>query len=118
MVVLPSVPVTPMSVILREGKSCQAAHIQPYLGPASNHVRNGLLLTQEFHTLFDRGLATVETRRDKYQLRVSPRIRERWNNGHRYYQFDKRELHVPADPALRPSPLALEWHREHVFERV
>ncbi len=37
-----------------------AAHIQPYLGPASNHVQNGLLLTQELHTLFDRGLVCVE----------------------------------------------------------
>ena len=32
-----------------------AAHIQPYLGPRSNHVQNGLLLTNEFHTLFDLG---------------------------------------------------------------
>ena len=30
-----------------------AAHIQPYLGTMSNHVQNGLVLTKEFHALFD-----------------------------------------------------------------
>lgn len=98
----------------------QAAHIQPYLGPASNHVANGLVLTSEFHTLFDRGFATVEqptSQRRSYRLRLSSEIRGRWNNGHRYYRYDEHELRVPDDARLRPSPKALEWHRENVFER-
>lgn len=37
----------------------EAAHIQPYLGPRSNHPANGLFLTREWHTLFDCGYATV-----------------------------------------------------------
>ncbi len=45
-------------------------------------------------------------------------IWQRWNNGRRYYEYRDRELVVPADPALQPSPLALDWHREHVFEKV
>lgn len=36
-----------------------AAHIQPCLGPRSNHPQNGLVLTKEFHALFDRGYVTV-----------------------------------------------------------
>jgi hypothetical protein len=32
-----------------------ATHIQPYLGPRSNHPRNGLILTKEFHALSTRG---------------------------------------------------------------
>jgi putative restriction endonuclease len=97
----------------------QASHIQPYLGPASNHVRNGLLLTQEFHTLFDRGLITVEPpgRTDDYVVRVSDRIRERWNNGHRYYRYDGQPLKMPGDRRLAPSVAALEWHRRNRFER-
>lgn len=96
----------------------QAAHIQRYLGPASNHVANGLVLTQEFHTLFDRGLVCVEPRGDAYQLRVSNLLQELWNNGRRYRDYDRHVLHVPPDPALRPSKEALEWHRDTLYERV
>jgi len=98
-----------------------AAHIQPYLGPMSNHVQNGLLLTKEFHILFDKGLATIEppaAGRDGYRLLLSEQIKERWNNGRRYYEYRDKEVAVPENPALRPSPLALEWHRKEVFERV
>ncbi len=98
-----------------------AAHIQPYLGPMSNHVQNGIILTKEFHTLFDKGLATIEppaAGRPSYRLRLSQQIRERWNNGRRYWKYKDRELAVPDDPALRPSPLALDWHRQYRFEQV
>ncbi len=90
-----------------------AAHVQPYLGPRSNHVQNGLLLTKEFHALFDRGYVTVTP---DYEVRVSPRLREDWNNGKRYLAADGRPLAaLPDDPALRPSPEVLEWHRDRVF---
>lgn len=95
-----------------------AAHIQPYLGPASNHVQNGLLLTQEFHTLFDRGFVCVEERRGNYTLRVSELLRELWDNGRRYRDYDGHVLHVPREPGLRPSSEALEWHRDTRYERV
>jgi putative restriction endonuclease len=98
-----------------------AAHIQPYLGPLSNHVQNGILLTKEFHTLFDKGLATIEppdATRQGYRLRLSTQIADRWKNGHRYYEYKDSELAVPDDPSLQPSPLALAWHHEHIFERV
>ena len=37
----------------------ESAHIQPYLGPRSNHVQNGVLLTKELHALFDAGYVTI-----------------------------------------------------------
>lgn len=98
----------------------QAAHIQPYLGPASNHVQNGLLLTSEFHTLFDRGLVGIEPPRpgrDTYRLRVSGQLRDLWNNGHRYYGFEGQDLVVPRDPDQRPSRQALQWHLDTRFEK-
>lgn len=85
-----------------------AAHVQPYLGPKSNHIQNGLLLTKEFHALFDAGLITITP---ELRVRVSPRIRERWNNGRRFYEFDGKPLaSVPPGASGRPSALALEWH--------
>ena len=92
-----------------------AAHIQPYLGPRSNHPQNGLLLTQEFHTLFDRGFVTVTP---ELVVRVSPRLQESWGNGKRYYEFDDKPLRSrPESAVLRPSAAALAWHAAHVFRR-
>jgi putative restriction endonuclease len=84
-----------------------AAHIQSYLGPRSNHVQNGIALTQEFHTLFDQGLVGIDP---ELRVRVSPAIARRWSNGKRYYEYDRQPVRVlPEDEALRPSPAALEW---------
>jgi putative restriction endonuclease len=89
-----------------------AAHIQPYLGPRSNHVQNGLLLTQEFHTLFDRGYVTVTP---DLRVRVSGRLAREWNNGKRYSAYDGQELRAVPDERERPARGALEWHAERVF---
>lgn len=78
----------------------EAAHVQSYLGPRSNHVQNGILVTQEFHTLFDAGLVSITP---EYKVRVSPAIREKWSNGRRFYEYDGRPILVPEDPELRPS---------------
>jgi putative restriction endonuclease len=93
-----------------------AAHIQPYLGPRSNHLQNGLLLTKEFHALFDKGYVGVTP---DYEVRVSERLREDWRNGRRYYPYDKqRLLHVPVSADSRPSRDALAWHFERVFRKA
>lgn len=93
-----------------------AAHIQPYLSPESNHVQNGLLVTKEFHALFDCGYVGITP---DYEVRVSEQLRIEWQNGRRYYPYHGARLaHLPADPALRPSPDALAWHFEHVFRRT
>ena len=92
----------------------EAAHIQPYLGPRSNHVQNGILLTEDFHTLFDRGYVTITP---EYTVRVSSKIRDRWSNGRRYYDYDGRRLiQLPKDALNRPSPEALEWHLGHLYK--
>lgn len=93
-----------------------AAHIQPYLGPRSNHIQNGILLTKEFHTLFDQGHVGITP---DYEVRVSEQLREEWQNGRRYYPYDEKRLVIlPEDPELRPSRDALAWHHEKVFRRA
>lgn len=90
-----------------------AAHIQPYLGPESNHVQNGLLLSKEFHTLFDHGYLTVTP---DYEIRVSKALREEWHNGRRFYSYDKQPLSfVPKEQLYQPSRDALAWHKEQLF---
>ncbi len=89
-----------------------AAHVQRYLGPRSNHIQNGLVLAQEFHTLFDLGYVTVTP---DYTVRVSDALREEWENGKRYYEFQGSVLHVPGERALQPCKAALEWHGNLVY---
>ncbi len=38
----------------------EAAHIEPYLGPKSNSISNGILLRSDLHTLFDLHLIGVD----------------------------------------------------------
>lgn len=90
----------------------EAAHIQPYLGAASNHVQNGLLLRSDLHHLYDEGYLTVTP---DYTMRVSDRIREEYQNGRDYYALRDRPVKVPDDPARKPSRDALAWHEEFVF---
>lgn len=90
-----------------------AAHIQPYLGPGSNHLQNGILLTKEFHALFDKGYVGITP---DHRVLVSDRLHQDWENGRRYYAFRDHQLEqVPSDPRVRPSEAALEWHLEKVF---
>jgi len=88
------------------------AHIQPYLGPRSNHLQNGVLLTKEFHALFDAGYVTITP---DLTVRVSERLRLDWKNGHRYYPFDGQRLATVPDGPLAPCRDALAWHGEHRF---
>jgi putative restriction endonuclease len=89
-----------------------AAHTQPSAGPRSNHVKNGLLLTPEFHTLFDKGDVTVTP---DLRVRVSGRLAREWNNGKRYAAYDGQELRAVPDASERPARAALGWHAGRVF---
>ena len=98
------------------GPVLDAAHIQPYFGPESNHVQNGLLLTKEFHALYDRGYVAITP---DARVAVSPALHAEWNNGKRYYEYDGKQLaKLPDQEALRPSRAALEWHFQQVFRRA
>jgi putative restriction endonuclease len=90
-----------------------AAHIQPYYGPAANHVQNGLVLRADLHRLFDGGYLTVTP---EYRLEVSRRLKEEYENGKEYYRMNGLLLpNIPAAPSLKPSKTALEWHAANIF---
>ncbi len=90
----------------------EAAHIQPYLGPASNHIQNGLLLKSDLHHLYDDGYLTVTP---DYSLRVSERIFSEYGNGREYLALNGRKVILPRGEALRPSREALAWHVENRY---
>lgn len=43
-------------------EALEGAHIDPYRSPASDHVRNGLLLRKDIHALFDSHLISIDPR--------------------------------------------------------
>jgi len=90
-----------------------AAHIEPYRGPASNHVQNGLALRADIHRLYDAGYLTVTP---AYRIEVSRRLKDDFDNGEVYHRLGGANLSVlPSNPAERPSRQALEWHASNKF---
>ncbi len=89
----------------------EAAHIIPYQGPATNHVRNGLLLRTDLHTLFDLGLLTVDTA--TMTIIVDPVLA-----ASNYAEFDGRKIRLPRDPHDQPAEKLLEYHRERSNEAL
>lgn len=82
----------------------EAAHITPYLGPATNDVTNGLLLRADIHTLWDLGLIAIDP--EKLTLWVSLTITDLT-----YRQLEGEPLRIPPPTHLRPSIKALraQW---------
>lgn len=83
----------------------EAAHIEPYRGPASNRVDNGLILRADLHDLFDLFLVAVDT--SSQTLLVSKELENT-----AYARYAGRRIHLPRDKKLWPSPDRLDHHRE------
>ena len=88
-----------------------AAHIQPYLGPRSNHIRNGVVLSKELHTFFDLGyVGSTPTTRFTCR-RASTR------SGTTGGATTSMTIGcLPSSPETRlRGQAALEWHLGRVF---
>jgi putative restriction endonuclease len=91
-----------------------AAHIKPFAASGPHSLSNGLLLRKDLHALFDAGYVTVTP---SFELHVSRRIREEFENGRDYYALEGTRLRLPLAPAPPPSAEYLEWHGDAVFRR-
>jgi HNH endonuclease len=80
----------------------EAAHIFPYLGTDTNHVRNGLLLRADIHTLFDLYLISIDPNTNKVII-----LSSLLNTC--YKDLNGKPLKSPKDYA-RPSPEAIASH--------
>lgn len=89
-----------------------AAHIRPYVLGGEHSVSNGLLLRRDIHSLFDLGYVTVTP---DHVFEVSPRIREKFENGRDYYAMHGKSLLVPRHSDHRPDTVALDWHNNSRF---
>jgi putative restriction endonuclease len=91
----------------------EAHHIKPYKEAGPHAVSNGLLLRADLHVLFGAGYMGVD---GDFKVKVSSKIREKFENGRDYYALQGRELSVvPEKTEEQPSREYLEWHLKERF---
>lgn len=91
----------------------ESAHIKPFSVSGPHSINNGLLLRSDLHKLFDLGYITVTT---DFNVEVSRRIKEEYENGREYYAFHGKELlSLPTNLIDRPSSKYIEWHNQHRY---
>jgi len=86
-------------------EALEAAHIVPYIGPASNDPSNGLLLRADIHTLFDLGLISVDAA--TMQVVISSAVKDP-----SYTQLAGLPLRQPKTTSSAPDKAALDQHRK------
>ena len=91
----------------------EAAHIQPYRGPASNVVCNGLPLRSDIHTLYDLGLIAIDP--DTHEVTLSPRLYST-----QYASLAGVRLLNPQQNSQRPNRRVLQsrWDDFHAALRA
>jgi HNH endonuclease len=82
----------------------EGAHIDPYKAPASDNVRNGLLLRKDVHALFDEHLIGIEP--GTLIIRVASLARSEAC----YAKLHGAKLKPSAELSYHPDPGALERH--------
>lgn len=92
----------------------EAAHIKPYAKSGPHFTSNGILLRSDIHRLFDLGYITITK---TYNIEISKRIKEEFQNGKEYYQFHGRKLtHVPTRVIDKPNSIYIDWHNTNIFK--
>lgn len=90
-----------------------AAHIKPFSESGPNTVNNGLLLRRDLHALFDKGYLTITP---SFNIEVSRKIREEFENGRDYYRYQGLNIHLPSIKDSFPSKDFLDWHNVNVYK--
>ena len=89
-----------------------AAHIKPYSENGQHIISNGILLRRDLHALFDRGYITITP---SYNIEVSRKIKEEFENGRDYYRHHGNKIRIPNDISKQPYSDYLTWHNENIF---
>lgn len=88
-------------------EALEAAHIQPFIALASNHVQNGLALRRDIHALYDAGLLSVTP---EGRIAVSSLLA-----GTEYGHLADQVALQPSNLEFAPSRAALAHHFKSVF---
>jgi putative restriction endonuclease len=88
----------------------EAAHIRSVEANGPDIITNGIALSGTVHWMFDRGLISLS---DDLQILLSKKIND--IDGVRKLINPDGIAHLPKNPAWRPHPRYLTWHREECF---
>ena len=89
----------------------QAAHIKPVEADGPDIVTNGIALSGTIHWMFDRGLLSLA---DDLTILLSKLIND--IDGAKKIINQSGRATLPINPAVRPHPRYLEWHRANCFK--
>ena len=87
----------------------EAAHIVPYQGSETNHIKNGLLLRSDRYILFDLYLITIKP--ETYEIVLSGKLHDS-----AYKEFSGKILRLPLNPNTIPDA-AIETHYEKFLDK-
>lgn len=91
-----------------------AAHIKPYDKSGPHFISNGILLRTDIHKLFDKGYLTIT---NDYNIEVSRKIKEEFENGRDYYKYNGSTLiTLPPRQIDKPSQNFIDWHNQNVYK--
>lgn len=90
----------------------EAAHIKSVEANGPDIITNGIALSGTVHWMFDRGLISLS---DDLEILLSQKIND--IEGVRKILNSSGHAALPSNPAWRPHPRYLEWHRESCFGR-
>jgi putative restriction endonuclease len=88
----------------------EAAHIKSVEANGPDIITNGIALSGTVHWMFDRGLISLT---DNLEILLSGKIND--VEGVRKIINPSGRASLPANPAWRPHPRYLSWHREVCF---
>lgn len=98
--------------LINGGGRCEieAAHIKPVAENGPDSPRNGIALSRTVHWMFDRGILSLT---DSGEILMAKGLVP--EPVQRIITPDHRII-LPSEPSLRPHPLYLRHHREHIYK--
>lgn len=104
--------VTGLKLINGGGRAeVEAAHIKPVKDNGPDTIRNGIALSGTVHWMFDRGLISLSDECDVLVSRQANDPEQIWN-----LVNSTKKAFLPLNPAHKPHPKYLQWHRETYFK--
>jgi putative restriction endonuclease len=90
-------------------------HIQPFASSYDDRLDNGIALCKNHQWAFEQGWLSVD---DRYHIIVADDLWERAPFTQSLKDFDRKRLFLPTKPKFFPRQVSLQWHREHIFNRI
>lgn len=90
-------------------------HIQPFASFYDDRIGNGIALCKNHQWAFEQGWFSVD---ERYRIIVADDLWEISPFTQSLKDFSGKRLFLPTKPQCFPRKVSLQWHREHIFNRM